>query len=562
MHQNASGVIINAACRSDYMGLEELTGLLRRFQHLLENLIAQPNALALADVPELLNTAQRQVDAEGILSTPLQQQGQVPAAISSLLVSITKVSADRITLQTPLAALGIDSITAIQMVSRFKEAGMRLVTSDIVSSRTAGDLVDKIEMIVNGDAPTKEKKTLIELPAHEKDAILARFSESAASIERITIATSGMKWLIGSWQRSEGSRFQHAFAYKLPIDIDIERLKGAWGMLLQRHSLLRSTFGCASGGPEPRIVTFKEAQGNTWADEHLDDESFLESAVARMHTLVSNCPPTTTSLARALVLQSSRERWLVLHLHHFQFDAWTLPLYLDDLSLLYRGSKPAASNDIDSLLHAYAPNSENLASQKQYWQRVFPSHFQPVLFPSLTKPSGDALVNTQKRSIYTNEAAISGAALCEERARSLQVSLQAVLLACWSSVQAKHSSSGSSTFALWQAGRMAPVDDIAKLAVPCTNILPMHVPSLRAEDIIGIAKNIQGDLRTRSAVIQQSDLVQVHEWVRTGGKALCNVIINIVRIAPDIRGEEELFEPLMVSCALSRRSDLNGQYNF
>ncbi|KAF8077887.1 condensation domain-containing protein [Lyophyllum atratum] len=211
-----------------------------------------------------------------------------------------------------------------------------------------------------------------------------------------------------------------------------------------------------------------------------EDGLLLDSVTKRMKELVSYPPSPKLPPTRAVILQSCERSYLIIYLHHFQYDAWSLPLMLDDLSRLYLGLEPITSSGTFSFLQVSGPTPDNLALQKQYWQSTFPQKSEPVFFPSLLPASSP----TYMRTNYTENSALSGATLCGERARTLQVSLPAVFLACWAQVQGRYSSSGSITLGIWQAGRSGLLDNIATLASPCSNIVPMYVPGLNERGTI------------------------------------------------------------------------------
>lgn len=554
VQQSSESFTLKVACRPDCMTLDELENLVQEFQTVLESLVSQPDALVLTNKPELMfasnNTSVLARDpTEG--APGAQVRGDVSISlIQELLVSITNNPSNQITPTTPLVALGIDSITAIQISGHFRRAGMKLAVNDIVTSRTVADMVARVDILPPPglDGPSKPTTdTGLEIPATEKEAILARLGSNASLVERIVPASSGMKWLIGAWQRSDRSQFQHTFVYRLPDGFNTRRIREAWISLLQRLPLLRSTFVCAKGGLEPRIVTFETGHFEDWTEEQVgNDEILLPTVFARMKEFVSSPPPTNRPPTRGAIFHSRDRCYFAMHLHHFQFDAWTLPLIIDDLSRLYLGLDTITTNDISSFLRAYASNPEYLEVQREYWQTTFPQRFTPALLPPLIPHT---LEHRSERVIYTTKAAITNAALCEERARSLHVSLQAVFLACWAQVQGKHSAADFTTLGLWQAGRSGLIDDIARLVSPCSNIVPMYFPGLEA-DTIDLAKKVQDDLRARTAPIVQSDLVQVDTWVGANGKPLCNVVVNIVRIAPDVTSQEGYLEQVEVCRAL------------
>ncbi|KAG6917971.1 NRPS [Tephrocybe rancida] len=519
LQQVETGFVLTAACRPDYM---ELEAMLLRFQKLMENLMLHLDSFALDDISMQASKAEPS-------PVPNAHEVAISPSIKSLLSTITSIPATSFTSITPLATLGIDSITAIQIVSRFKRAGLALSTNDIITSRTVGDMIEKVR-------PWEDKVVMhhplssLQLHPDERAAIIARIGSSPDSIEDILPTSSGMKWLIGSWQKSGRTAYQHAFAFKLATAINTSKLHDAWGSLLGRLPLLRSTFACASGSRDPRIVTFKVGSfPDSWVEEEAPEGQGLQLVAARMRDLVSSPPPTNLPPTRAILYRSSEANYLLLYLNHFQYDAWCLPLILDDLSRLYLGSEPVSTEDPRPFLQVSGPSQENLSLQKSYWQATLGDHFAPILFPSLLPQ----LPETHARIIYTAPAAIFQASRCADRARSLGVSLSSVFLACWARVQGSYTSS-SVTLGLWQAGRSGLLDDISRLACPCLNIVPMCIPVPEGGATIEIAKGISVDLQNRSSVVVQSDLVNINQWVGAGERPLCNVVVNIVRVAPDV----------------------------
>ncbi|TFK42523.1 peptide synthetase [Crucibulum laeve] len=544
VRQHASGFTLECACHSDYFDAEELAVLLRRVSLFLRNIVTHPNAPALDDMPSVTGSPQTNAmdkPAETPISRPHQD---IPASIRMLLAIITKVQADFITSETPLAALGIDSITAIQMVGRFRRDGMRLSASDVVSSRTVGDMVAKIAEINGHSTNGKEVSVDINISSLERKEILSRFA-GTSTIDRITIASPGMKWLVAAFQRSQRSRFQHAFAYRLPDDVDSDKLKASWLKLVQRHPILRTTFATAPTHSQPRIVIFKSMHDDSvWSQEAAKDD-VLSAVFSKMKELVSNPPTSKEPPTKAIFLPSPQGRYMILYLNHFQYDAWSLQLLLHDLTSIYRGLEPCSSNDMSPFLE-FSVNPAHATIQERYWKRVFPTVLEPTLFPVLTSPKATESLSSLERIIVTVEDAISSSQICEQRARELEVSLQAIFLACWARVQNTYTCSGSATFGLWQAGRTGLVDDIARLAMPCMNVLPVNVPDVASVGVIELAKRIQDDLRVRSSVIEQSDLESIHQWIGAPAKPLYNVFVNIVRVAPDLRGQESLLELIEV----------------
>ncbi|KAF8654172.1 hypothetical protein AX16_003701 [Volvariella volvacea WC 439] len=538
LHQRENGFLVQIACRSDHLDLEELESFVRRFEEVLRVMLSSAEGVPSQFLDISSFESLTPVDTLPSASSPLPIPEHRASVIRSILSSATNIQTDKITLNAPLAALGVDSITAIQIVAKCRNAKLKILASEVVRCSTVADLILAVKETGESNKSLASRATLV-LSEPERANILSQFGEAADQIESVFPLSSGMKWLIGAWERSERTRFQHAFAYKLGAGVDIKRLQNAWTALVKQHAILRSTFVSAGQVREPRLVVLRSSGVEFWLQEEQESvtaDLVKEKLIALVRSPYSyKIPPT-----KALLLSSLDQSYLLIRLHHFQYDAWSLQLIVQDLVNLYHGKPPIALNKLGTLLAA-AHDGTAVQEQQRYWKSAFPSSRTPPLYPALSE-SGPTLA----RTIYTNKRAINQAALFEKRAHDLQLSLQAVLLAAWSKIQAEQSSSDDIVFGIWHSGRAADIDDIAKLAVPCINILPVYVPASGSRDVIALATQIQANLRDRSAVVEYSDLERVHEWSGAGKQPLCNVFINIVKVAPDISSDKanNIFELL------------------
>ncbi|RPD66154.1 peptide synthetase [Lentinus tigrinus ALCF2SS1-7] len=541
-----TGFVVEAACMSSIAGAAEFRQLVDQYAAFLCDIVRRPDSTwytGLPDIPE---------------HTPSEGNGHIPeepeavdSALDSrfdkfreILATTTKVEPSKIHPHSHLAALGIDSITAVQIVAKSRRVGLRLTAADVVQSRTVSDVLKKARDVslpaTNGYASANGNghaaAPVVELPRKVWTSLVQ--PHVVDEVERVTHASAGMEWLIGMWQRSGGSRFQHVFGYRLAKGVNASKLQDAWYRLLRRHAVLRSTFVYDPTSGTPKLVIFKpDALSLSWRNEELDSSTDPLNAVQkRMKDLVSQPPSIDRPISRALFLHSPEAEYLLIHLHHFQYDAWSLQLLLDDLMRLYKGEDPQSSNDLDSFIRFALPGPDGERVQKQYWKAAFSE--KPAPFPRLCHKASTG------RDVYTDTAAISGAEKLDQRSRELAVSLQSIFLACWARVQSNHAGRGAPTFSLWHSGRTGDVHDVERLACPCINVLPFSIPDAQGENILALAKQIQDVLQARSAVVEQSRLVKVHEWVGRH-EPLSNVFINIVKIAPELeKSTNVLLEPL------------------
>ncbi|KAI0082634.1 hypothetical protein K474DRAFT_1654750 [Panus rudis PR-1116 ss-1] len=557
VHETKEGFVIKSACRGDVFDAPGLESALARYEDILLHLINNLATNCLEDIPEATPVgsndthSQTKVAEDPVPSVDETDKGFI--ALRDLIASTTKIPPENIHPATSLIALGVDSITAIQVAGQLRRSGARIRAEDILRSRIVADLflraraTSAVDAMPSHTSPSAD----ISIPPAEVSAILARFdAESRPYIEGVTALSSGIKWLVGAWQRSHRLRHQHAFVYRLPEDVEVGRLQSAWLSLLERHSILRSSIACAPGSQEPRLVIFKPDPlllNSTWSTEHLDSSTMPEQQVeARMRMLVCSPPSMKRPPTRGLLLSSEQDRFLIVYMHHFQYDAWSLQLLMDDLGRLYAGDAPVSSNDLTGWLRTSLPTNAAVAEQEAYWKSIFPAPLKPSYFPQMCQDTS-AKRSSHKRTIYTNTHALTDTASLQGVAQSRGLSLNAVFLSAWSKVQAAHTSNDSVTFGLWHSGRSLSFDGVERLAIPCMNVLPVHVNVANTGGIVQLASRIQEDLRRRSPMVEQTDLVQLDTWTGGNGQPLCNVYVNIVKVAPDVADESHrLVKPLEV----------------
>lgn len=507
-------------------------------------ILRRPDDLALQDITSLLTSRgniETPVGSMTVLSAaPNDAEGSgVDKTLQSLISSISRIPIQAIDAQTVLASLGIDSITSIQVAAKSRQAGVQLSATDIASCRTFADLVRKAQPHTQKTSPPSENSFPIALSPRETKAIISRF-DVGAPIERILPMSSGQRFLLAAWQKTGGRKYQHAFMFLLPQSVDRSRLKVAWILLLQRHPILRSTFANAPKSGDPRIVVFKnEVVPATWSEEFIEDETFYQSSTIKIKHIVGSPISSRLPQARAILRYSKNKASLLLHLHHFQYDAWSLSILAQELSSLYEIQYADPSNDLLVYLAYSNAQGGQLILQDKYWKSVFPAQWESTLFPSLSPVPAPLL----ERTVYVAEAAIEGVDSCQRHAAELQLSLYSALMACWARLQGSYTKSNDVCFGVWHSGRTGSLQDIEQFAVPCVNILPMYVADVQG-DIRSVALRIQEALRQRTGIIEQTDFSRLHTLLGSR-KPLTNVFLNVFTLGvPQQRGG--LLEPVNV----------------
>lgn len=478
--------------------------------------------------------------------TPDVSPDTIPPALLAVLYE-TVPEAKNIGLDTPLASLGIDSITGIQVAGKCRAAGFKLKSADIINSRTVRDIVKKI-------APSASREIQVAKPRKaisdtEYQAIVARFAELGQHIESILPMNPGMKHLITEWQRSGGTKHQSPFPYVLPGNVDTTRLQSAWNLMVKRYPALRSTAASAPGSGEPRLVIFKsDWRAPQFAEEHLDDENFHSRLIDRLSECAHNPLSIDVPAVRIILFRNKSKTlaYLCIHIHHIMYDGYSMHLITKAFSDIYNLWEPVATSDTHGWLSLFPLEERFTAPQEAYWKSYLPTPFRPYLFPRLYTPRDLELSKYVPRHCMSDASVMLKATDCERKARELGTSLNAIFMAVWASVHARYTGTSGATFALWQTAR-GIVDGLENLITPCVNIVPVHVEE--TEDILATSRSIREDLANRPVEVQQSDFEDIYRWVDGQGGTIINTTVNLIRI-PKFSESTMLLEPVSVCCSV------------
>jgi aryl carrier-like protein len=219
------GFSVTLACLSNIMDLESLDHEISRLEAFLATVVSQPNSKAVTDVSLDGRKLPLCNDVPTTSIAPRREIDHLPPALVNVLISVAKCSVDRLDPDSSVAAIGIDSITAVQLSAKCREAGIALIITDIVACRTIGDLATRV-VEVEGQPIARPTNPDHLVPEVDYQAVVDEFLPERRGDLTVSRAASGMKWLICTWQRR----------------IDPERLCTSWTEFTARHPILRSTF--------------------------------------------------------------------------------------------------------------------------------------------------------------------------------------------------------------------------------------------------------------------------------------------------------------------------------
>ncbi|MGV9751220.1 amino acid adenylation domain-containing protein [Nocardia farcinica] len=173
-------------------------------------------------------------------------------------------------------------------------------------------------------------------------------------------------------------------AYRLTGALDEQRLREAFGTVVARHDLLRTTYGVDEQG-EPYQV-FTDDVVLAWQSHDLTDlpeqgrarrvEVLARREFGRPFELAAETP-----LRATLVRTGAEEHVLVLVVHHIAFDDESWPVFFAEVNAAYNGAEPGAAPAQFVAAEVLAGPDEPAEADVEYWRASLRPLPEPLELP-------------------------------------------------------------------------------------------------------------------------------------------------------------------------------------
>ncbi|MFC3964492.1 non-ribosomal peptide synthetase [Nocardia jiangsuensis] len=263
----------------------------------------------------------------------------VQLAIAEVLAEV--LGAERVGLDDDFFALGGDSITAIQVVSRARARGVVFTPREVFESRTLEALAGRAHT-AEPEAPEAEF-ALAPVAEAERERLALRYP-GLAEVWPLTPLQSGMLFHALLAEASIDA-YMTQFVIDLGGRVDAQRLRGAAAAVLDRHDNLRVAFAeDGAGNPVQVVLDRVELPWRAVDLGHLDPETAaLETDRLLAADLAERFDMRRPPLLRFALIRTAPDAWrLLVTAHHILIDGWSMPLLMQDLLAVYALGSAAA----------------------------------------------------------------------------------------------------------------------------------------------------------------------------------------------------------------------------
>jgi aryl carrier-like protein len=276
--------------------------------------------------------------------------------------------------------LGGDSINAIRLVARARDAGVLLSAHHILKHPMLSDMASGMSSLEQRSLDI-EPFALIEESARCIHEVAQCCKVNEDLIEDIYPCTALQEGLMALSLTDNGAYVSHE-VFELPPVLDVRQFQESWGKVAQHHQILRT-----------RIVQSSEFG----ALQAVLKESALWQVCNSLSSYLEGLKEKTLEYGQKLVyyaivndLATSR-RYFVWTVHHAIYDGWSLPQILQDVEQVYYNAAPNPTIGFNSFIK-YLKDVDQAAAG-EFWSTQLTGILGPS-FPNLTantyRPSATA----------------------------------------------------------------------------------------------------------------------------------------------------------------------------
>lgn len=420
--------------------------------------------------------------------------------VRDALCEFAKIESGRISRETTIFQLGLDSINAVQVAGYLRDLGYGVSAGNILEAASISNisnLLDSSGQVTKGSS--------FDLPSFEARYLRSTCQQlqiSEKTVECLRPCTPVQNGMLAMFSNSNGDIYFNRMALMPSEPLDTPLLKEAWRKAMAKHEMLRTGFVQLQDQRHPfAMITYrKEATDLPWF-EVLDPvqgtmpPQGVESVLKNLHL-----PPWY------LVAQRSDSTTILqLSALHAIYDAQSLHLILADVVAACRGESLGDGAPINTTLEPILTESFLKNDEAERFWKGESMDIQPSKFPDLHP------FRTEQKELLVNSILCSKSRkVLEDGCQKIGMTLQAAGQAAWARLLSAYTGESSVVFGVVSSGRN--LSTAAQDAVfPClvTMPSPCRVASTNRE--------LLGSILQRNASMikyQFTPLSKIQHWLR------------------------------------------------
>ncbi|KAL2018433.1 hypothetical protein VTK56DRAFT_852 [Thermocarpiscus australiensis] len=525
-------------------GSDKLSIMMSELEEVLGAMAENPEGLAWCCQSKAADRTIRGVVTNGVMDTARPSTfawTNEALVIRNELAALADTAPESVTETTPVFGLGLDSIDVIKLSARLKQSGIEIKTSELIKAQTITAILQHLHAkALNAESRNgKLDDYQFEDGSREREIseIASSLAEYVAGLgelgdgEIVLPATPLQESMMAEMIESDFQLYFNHDVLELAPSVDIDKLKDAWGAVIDGSPILRTRFlpvdHPSSNFAYCQVIGKKSSCYMT--DVELD--SMEELAKVCDAATQRACKGAGRSDLLQLVFASvNGQRFMVLSISHALYDGWSLSLMHHDVQAAYEGRyRPCVLGSYLSLLN------DILFPECQKASTFWPGYLKDVaatMFPEKDETCSDQDCATQRAEVTSSLSASEVASFCKANV----ITLQTLGQACWAALLAARTGSLDVAFGVVLSCRDS--EPLQRLAFPTMNTVAVR--SVLHGSVSLWLRYMQDNMASISAY-QHFPLREAQKLARTNGPPFNTLFIHQRQPPSDSQRGAEIF---------------------
>lgn len=478
VEQTEQGLVVQAYSK---LNAERLASFMHDFKVAFADLISSPTALALR-TPKALAQTPLEIPLEdpvdtGALKYDTTAIDYCGTILINAVANFANTAPEQITLDTSIFSLGIDSISAITIVSVCKRKGLKLSVVDIIQGITIGRICELAFKKSQKPATSQKSNDALSAKVLLDDATklmaLTKLGLSETVVEDVLPVLSGQEYHLTAWLKSGRTLYEPSWVVRTRQPLDVEKLRQTWAALRTKHTILRSSFVATSSDRAVQVVMSPasiDGDGLNFTVSETGPGGLEAATMALAHKIARAPSDMFTPPARLHLVQGGEEgNAILVTVQHAAYDAWTMVRFLQQLEAAYQDKQIPEPAPFAGFVHH--TRGEESFNDMTFWRQHLAAAESTIIKP-LHQPSSP---HSKKQSFVMLKGSKADLWALENAARKQAVTPQSLLVTAYakylqSNVQVDHP-----TFGLFHLGRSSSFENINDVYGPTINMLPFSI---------------------------------------------------------------------------------------
>ncbi|ETS78594.1 hypothetical protein PFICI_10656 [Pestalotiopsis fici W106-1] len=434
--------------------------------------------------------------------------------IRRIIGKLAKIPREKISKNTSIYRLGLDSISAIQAATLLRREGLQVSPVDILEHPTCTGIASHIKAMSATTSPLESRYDLSAFQRSVQEQVDdARLTSKIKTVLPCTPLQQGM---LSQFILSEGANYYNFVTWDIPLTVNCDALAHAWTVLKNRHQILRAGFVSISHSDVSFAMVVYDAKSVCAPVSCVKETNFANFDVQEWrHDCIESSLRDMSRPPWQAVLQV-HDDIISMHLgmHHALYDASSLQQMIEELFLVLKNERLDPVRSIEQAVKTIVGANIDDQASKAFWKEIA-INMVVNPFPTMTP----LRVEVPERWRMTQTLSIT-LGMARATAAAAGITIQAALQSAWTRVLAAYQGETAVTFGVVLSGRT--LENLANSIFPCIVTLPVVAQNAKSNDeLLKSMMVYNAGLRRH----EYTSLSQIQKWTGHADSAIFDTIL-------------------------------------